>query len=231
MKDSEFIELLNLYLDHEITPEDAVRLEAEVQSDPKRRRTYHEYCRMQKACALIAQNPEAVSEADQGDLIAFEPNRSWSFTAYAAGLCAAAACVALVLIARNRVDSSADRPGETTAQSVTGAQPLAVNDSSQLRPIARTISVTPRTSGELKPAFTAAAFAVGENQTRAETILPSTDARFEWMNRVQLTSLNPVPAEELVFDAKASPGAESRTFRSHRPIDIQVERTAFQFQR
>ena len=51
MKDSEFLELLNLYLDHEITPADAARLEAEVRADPERRRTYLQYCRMQKACA------------------------------------------------------------------------------------------------------------------------------------------------------------------------------------
>lgn len=54
MNDSEFIELLNLYLDHEITPADAARLEAEVRNDPERRRTYLEYCRMQKACAILA---------------------------------------------------------------------------------------------------------------------------------------------------------------------------------
>ena len=34
MKDSEFIELLNLYLDHEISTADAARLEAEVQANP-----------------------------------------------------------------------------------------------------------------------------------------------------------------------------------------------------
>src|SRR4051812_41282420 len=101
MKDSEFIELLNLYLDHEISKEDAVRLEAEVQSDPKRRRVYQDYCRMQKACVLIAQNPEAVPAADTRNIITFEPARSWNFTAYAAGLCAAAACVAFVFVSRN----------------------------------------------------------------------------------------------------------------------------------
>ena len=36
MKDNEFIELLNLYLDHEISQEDAARLEAEVQRNPAR---------------------------------------------------------------------------------------------------------------------------------------------------------------------------------------------------
>ena len=47
MKDSEFIELLNLYLDHEISVADAARLEAEVQGSPARRRVYREYCQMQ----------------------------------------------------------------------------------------------------------------------------------------------------------------------------------------
>ena len=36
MKDPEFIELLNLYVDHEITSVDAARLEAEVAQNPAR---------------------------------------------------------------------------------------------------------------------------------------------------------------------------------------------------
>ena len=56
MNDREFIELLNLYLDHEIAPADAARLEAEVRGNPERRRIYLEYCRMQKACALLAED-------------------------------------------------------------------------------------------------------------------------------------------------------------------------------
>ena len=56
MKDSEFIELLNLYLDHEITAADAARLEAEVQASPERRRVYQQYCRMQKACTMLAKD-------------------------------------------------------------------------------------------------------------------------------------------------------------------------------
>jgi len=54
MKEREFIELLNLYLDHEIGPADAARLEQEIQRNPERRRTYREYCRMQKACRMLA---------------------------------------------------------------------------------------------------------------------------------------------------------------------------------
>ena len=56
MKDSEFIALLNLYIDHEITVADAARLEAEVQSNPERHQIYRQYCRMQKACTVLAQD-------------------------------------------------------------------------------------------------------------------------------------------------------------------------------
>ena len=54
MKDSEFIELVNLYLDHEISTADAARLEAEVQTNAARRQIYRQYCRIQKACRMAA---------------------------------------------------------------------------------------------------------------------------------------------------------------------------------
>ena len=56
MKDSKFIELLNLYVDHQISAEDAARLEAEIQRTPERRRVYRQYCQMQKACTVLADN-------------------------------------------------------------------------------------------------------------------------------------------------------------------------------
>ena len=60
MKDREFIQLLNLYVDREITADDARRLEIEVASSPERRKVYDQYCRIQKACQLsgtVSQRP------------------------------------------------------------------------------------------------------------------------------------------------------------------------------
>ena len=57
MNDNEFIELLNLYVDREINPEDAVRLESEVVSNPKRRKIHDQYCRIQKACSMLSDQP------------------------------------------------------------------------------------------------------------------------------------------------------------------------------
>ena len=53
MKDARFTELLNLYLDHRLSADEAAELEAEVMRNPARRRVYDNYCRMQRACNLL----------------------------------------------------------------------------------------------------------------------------------------------------------------------------------
>jgi hypothetical protein len=97
MKDSEFIALLNLYLDHEISSQDAVRLEAEVLSDPKRRRIYTQYCQMDKACSVLA---ERFTNEGAPEVKIQEKVNDWSTTFYSAGL-VAAACLAIFLAIRH----------------------------------------------------------------------------------------------------------------------------------
>ena len=231
MKDSEFIELLNLYLDHEISPADAARLEAEVQGNAQRRSVYEEYCRMQKACVLLARQAEPAVEAEQRNVVAFEPvpSRSWGFGTYATGLCAAAACVALVLVTRNRTEPGVDRVAGPSVEAVASVQPVKT-EMAQPRMIARTISATPRSS-ELKSAFTVPALVLNGDAPRASEILTTADARFDWMKTVHVSPAARVPVEDLVFEVKPADARDSRTFRSHQPIQAQVEMTAFQFQR
>ena len=50
MKESKFIELLNLYIDQQISPEDAALLEEAILQNPRRRQIYRQYCRMHKDC-------------------------------------------------------------------------------------------------------------------------------------------------------------------------------------
>lgn len=59
MNESRFIELLNLYVDHQLSTSEAAELEAEVQKSPERRRMYAQYCRMQKACTLLFESERA----------------------------------------------------------------------------------------------------------------------------------------------------------------------------
>lgn len=113
MKDSEFIELLNLYLDHEIGSADAARLETEVQQNPERRRLYRQYCAMQKACTELAVQYVDV-EVPAPKIASFSPRRqAW----YPAAL-AAAACLTVFLFIRSR---------EATPSAAPVSQPVAVS--------------------------------------------------------------------------------------------------------
>ena len=55
MKDNRFTELVNLCLDHQISPSEAAELEAEILRSPARRREYREYCRLQEGCVRLFQ--------------------------------------------------------------------------------------------------------------------------------------------------------------------------------
>jgi hypothetical protein len=98
MKESTFIELLNLYIDHQISPADAALLEEEVLQNPQRRQIYTDYCRMHRACTMALGQYKIPSEVEGGlgRVVAFEAPRRVRWTYYAAGL--AAACVALVAV-------------------------------------------------------------------------------------------------------------------------------------
>ncbi|HEY3755990.1 MAG TPA: hypothetical protein VGL42_07575 [Opitutaceae bacterium] len=99
MKDSEFLELLNLYVDHEISTEQAARLEAEVTSNADRRKVYRQYCMIQKGCSLLtgslvesAPVPQRQRETTLSDAQRFW---KWSGVFATSGLAAAACLVAL----------------------------------------------------------------------------------------------------------------------------------------
>jgi hypothetical protein len=107
MKDHRFIELVNLYVDRQITAAETAELEAEIQSNPRRRAIYRQYCRMHRATKLVfesfrANAPEqaAVAAAGQGTIARFERERRTHWGYYAAAF-AAAACLALVFVQLN----------------------------------------------------------------------------------------------------------------------------------
>jgi hypothetical protein len=137
MNDTEFIELLNLYLDHEISTADAARLEAEVQTNIARRRIYHQYCRMQKACKLAAADFHidpvvATAAASDKKVVAFNPaaaaasRRQRAGGRYTIGTFAAlAACAAVVFVSRSQQTT-------ITQPASAAPQPVAVAPASQI---------------------------------------------------------------------------------------------------
>ena len=198
MKDHEFLELLNLYLDHEITAADVARLEAEVQGNASRRNTYFEYCRMQRACTLLAK--DFADQPAEKKIITFEPRRSaWAGGSFAVGgLAVAAACVALVLV--NRAPDAANvavPPAHTSLAVVPSAVPAraaiveapppvepAVVEKLPASQIARTVTV-PGHHAELKPMFVAAPLGQVATNPDAAAMLAAVQqnaqAQLEWL--------------------------------------------------
>lgn len=224
MKDKEFTELLNLYLDHEISPADAARLEAEVQRDPARRRVYLEYCRMAKACSLLADTVTTEAPA----VVEFAPaRRSWFPGLYATAGLAAAACVAFVVFL-NRNPESAPMNGQALAEkAVPAAGATLVNSAVPIaegRNIPRTVTVlAPQT--ELQPVT----LALRLNQP--ETATPALqDLRLTWIDEVQISSLPKASIESLRFETAKMPlrnGPEHLGPGALEPEEL----SAFQFQR
>lgn len=119
MKDTRFIELINLYIDRQITPDESAELEAEIQANPRRRQVYHQYCRMHRATKLVYESFRANSDQPAGNrpqpgTIARIGRQQRSHWMYVAGGLAAAACVAFLLL-RNL--ASPQTAGSTIAQS------------------------------------------------------------------------------------------------------------------
>ena len=231
MKDAEFIELLNLYLDHEISAADAARLEAEVQRNPARRQTYRQYCQMQKACSMLTADfaTESVSEK----VIDFEPRRSaWRPANWGtAGLVAAAACAAFVVIGRNSDPATATQPVVASyTPPVVEPQAPRPAETSETRSIARTVVTTPAHRSELQPVFTATSLALGSNANQSAA-LPAAD--LEWIRTVQLVPMPQAPttAELLRFDARPNLKAEPAVYRSNRPMQANVEMVGFEFKK
>lgn len=190
MKDTEFIELLNLYLDHELSAADAARLEAEVQTNAARRRVYEQYCRMQNACKVLAADFAAEAPAASTEkILAFDsatarrrPAGLWAV----GSLAAAAAFVAFVLVGRVQPAGS-----EQTIAATTSAAPAAM---------AATESNATRAGGIVQRAALNgdSIFLTRSAPATAESLAP----QLAWMQAVQLTPMQQmVSAEELRFDA------------------------------
>lgn len=241
MKDPEFIELLNLYLDHEISPGDAARLEAEVQGNAERRRIYREYCRMQKACRVLAGEFEEAAEhaPESFDPIAV-PAKSWRRTGsyYAAGALLAAACVALVFVA----DGGRQPPGGRlspveSSRGDAGNMTHTGLSMTQARSLARTVSMPAPVLRASETSLWVDPFSLTRN-ARSDALLRAAAeeaaAQFAWMENIQLAPLEPpLRAETLHFEEHpARLRSESRSYGSRLlPEDPKAEMSAFQFQK
>ena len=219
MKDTKFIELLNLYLDQQIEPADAALLEAEIARNPARRATYQQYCRMHRACTVMFEQSLPSSATSGGKLamaaaaaeekvMAFPaPRPGYAWVGYGVGL-AAAACVAFIFVHRPVLGPVAS-PREEIVQ-ITPAPAAAKPVGLVAAPVNyQTAGQSPRTIRRMTPA-------TGE---------PSLD----WMQQVQFTPIGNVAAEDLVF-RRSLPVQSTPASMKLAPVNAE-EKAAWQFER
>lgn len=224
MKDSEFIELLNLYLDHEISAADAARLEAEVQSNPARRSVYQSYCRMQKACKVLAQDFVAENEtASDRKVVPFasvQPSRGRQLAVFGS-LAAAAACVALVFVTRSHPSAAADAPA------LAGNVPVAAPAVDQTA-VAQSDAASPR-GGIERHSFEPFSLRNQQNEALALASVQN-DPNFAWMQDVRLAPLQTNDAVR--FNVDGAVQTNDRTFSGgKKPLPTDVKWIGYRFQK
>ncbi len=213
MKDSKFIELLNLYVDHQISATDAALLEAEIQRDAERRRIYRQYCQMQKACVMLADSFRTEAPVS-GKIVSFAPaRRRLRAVAYGIGAAAVAACVALVMGGRQQSGSHAAAP----AVAGVTAQPAVAPQSTPALAPAR-VALQPVFAGVLR-----------DSNATDLSLGGSERVPLDWMTRVQLDR---VPGTKpLWFETRPTIQPQDLSFPSRPSSPTQVEMTAFRFQK
>jgi hypothetical protein len=247
MNESRFIELLNLYVDQQLSSREASELEAEIQKNPARHRTYQQYCRMQKACAQLFEHERsaapaslalsrALADADR-KIVGFpdgKTRRSIWPVGFSIGAITAAACVAFVVVLQSDMGV-----GASGRETVASAKNAPVQPERAVQAVVKT-EKTDR-------AATAVTLASSEEFTHVFTMLPlrpssarpeglfvsgtSTGAQIiDWTNEVQLKPLRKVSAEEFVFDRPAVGKPVSSRFAPTSNVEEPAtEMNAFQF--
>jgi anti-sigma factor RsiW len=222
MNDKEFIELLNLYVDREISAEDALRLEKVVATNPRRREVYDQYCRIQKACSMLSEETLDMSSVrTSATVMAFPEQGPWRFGSLVAGLAAVAACAVVIFGVRNR-----------------GAVPVAAlaDDSTRPAAIASAGDIAPG-SASMKPVLFVRLASDQAQRGAQHTFLADSDAQspmtqLNWIGDIHMSPVAPSAAGDFLLnpktDLKAAAMADPQAARD---AQEPVEMTAFRFQR
>jgi hypothetical protein len=241
VKESKFIELLNLYIDRQISSEEAALLEEEILHNPRHRRIYHQYCKMHRACTLVLENirapadPAGGVEEVAGRVVDFAPRARrpvWGY--YAAGL-AAAACVALVAVqVLLRPDYNSARGSLVTAPaaSLASAQTGLVKTAAPVHMDAAASPVSLRI-GSLNPR-PPLVFSPGNLPGKTPLVVVKSPAApaVPLLPPVYVSPLTLRPSiEQFVFEQPPLTSGSPKVYRNRQQMDRQTEMTAFQFQR
>jgi hypothetical protein len=211
MKDREFIELLNLYVDREISATDALRLESEVVANPKRREVYDQYCRMQKACTMLSLEQIEASAPAERNIVNFPSRSGWSLGPTALGLAAALACAVGIITFKLHEEHTAQAYAAVAANVSNAPSSARVADDA------------------MKPVFVVSRFPVDTAVATTQFDTAKVD-ELNWIGNVQMPPVFTAPSQEFLApktDIKAAALAEQAERDNQEPAEM----TAFRFQR
>lgn len=223
MNDREFIELLNLYVDKEINPEDALRLEVEVGADPERRKVYDQYCRIQRACGMLSEQlADSAAERTVVFDADFRASRAFPLAPVMAGL-AAAACITVLFGLRERGTVS---PSGTPTVAVESAGPRPAPEA-----VERSRSAEPMT-----PVFITRPVTGQADRSAARPIFamdaPSQMPQLNWIEEIQMEPVRAAADSDFLLNRKPELKAPiSSGVQGSRDSQQPAEMTAFRFQR
>lgn len=224
MKDHRFIELLNLYIDRQITVDETAELEAEIQSSAQRQAVYRQYCQIHAATKVVYESFRAGAEENvatpsghTAKVELFENRRRVGWVNYAGGFAAAAAFAGL-LFARyssNTVEETSGTSAAVQTVAVAPAQAAQVPSVTGEAPAAKNLISLRNTSQS--PNYSAMLVALREQDDERGLT--------EHWQTTRSQSL----FDDNLFDAKHPlPATETRPVQNRTQAS---EFTAFQFQR
>jgi hypothetical protein len=218
MKDNRFIELVNLYIDRQITAEETAELEAEMQANPRRRAVYKQYCQLHTATKQVytgfrTQSPIPSADAPAGRVIRteFAKRRRLHWIHYAGGV-AAAACLAIAFVRYN-----AGSPANLGAESLPAVVQVATVTPPAPAVTTAATTVVPVTKAAAEPNYSELVKALRQEEQRAFAAGQLQTARL------------PSLFDDGVFEARpVFPATNPRVFRGKQTPEAQF--TAFEFQ-
>ena len=236
MNDRRFTELLNLYLDHQITAAEAAELEAAVHSSPARRRTYEEYCVLQRACSQLGSNARAcapiaprfarsVQDVERKITAPRRAHRWYPLQLGGLATLAMAAGFALVLTLNQSPQSDpAHVTGNQGPAAIHSAPILVAASSTKLPEVA---AVTPFT---VHPSLVAIGLAAAQNADDSQAAGPDREA-LEWTQRVDQLPRSTLVLDEQAFTARAMVPVDTHVFKRPHSLQNNAEFTGFQLSR
>ncbi|OAM87103.1 hypothetical protein OH491_00915 [Termitidicoccus mucosus] len=254
MKEKRFIELLNLYVDHQLAPSETVELETELKSNQARYRTYLQYAHMQKACSILFETERcnapsasilarAMAKADRRIEHPAGARTVWPRGLFAFGGLAVAACVAVVLVRFGGGPSPS--PGSRGAQVAVIETAEAVEVPASItvgeieKPMYAVVTVPAlawRNEAPTYPVVNLRQFAAFDQRLGTDLAMPTVSyadsTGLQWTQDVRIRPIRRVAPDNLFFERHDLTSEEMRELFEIRPAiqEPAEEMTVLQFQ-